>query len=384
MNYVQLGDVLSQATTVRAGTNIYPILSMTMHNGLVPQHEKFKKSVSSVDLSGYKVVARGQLVVGFPIDEGVLSFQQDFENALVSPAYGIWDIRDSENVYAPYLEQYLRSRHALGYYKAKLRGSTARRRSLPASSFTSMPVPLPSYRKQQCIMDILEKADALRAKRREAIAHLDSLGQSIFHEMFAEAGSPEVTLVEILRTGLRNGLSPSTAGQVSGEVLTLGAITGAHLDLTQKKTALFDSVFHGEQLLCPGKLLICRGNGNKSLVGRAKVVGKIEGHIGYPDTIIAGDLDVERVDPLFVQSAWGTQQVRRQIELGATTTNGTYKVNQKLLSSIRLPLPPRDLQHEFALKTRSIERLKMRHVGQLELLDNLFNSLQDRAFKGDL
>lgn len=381
MKMVPLGNFATE-TGRKAGIDTSPVYSVTKHQGFVPSEDYFRKQVFSRDLSGYKLVEAGDFAYAtIHLDEGSMGIAP--RRALISPMYTAFTI-DTERVSPRYLIRVLKAPRALQAYSNLGNGSAHRRRSIPFSRLSSFEVPLPDLNEQERIADILDKADALRTKRREAIAHLDSLGQSIFHETFAKAGSPEVTLAEILRMGLRNGLSPSTAGQVSGEVLTLGAITGAHLDLTQKKTALFDSVFHGEQLLCSGKLLICRGNGNKSLVGRAKVVGKIEGHIGYPDTIIAGDLDVERVDPLFVQSAWGTQQVRRQIELGATTTNGTYKVNQKLLSSIRLPLPPRDLQHEFALKTRSIERLKMRHVGQLELLDNLFNSLQDRAFKGDL
>jgi type I restriction enzyme S subunit len=48
---------------------------MTMHEGLVDQASKFKKRVASADTAAYKLVRRNQLVVGFPIDEGVLSFQ---------------------------------------------------------------------------------------------------------------------------------------------------------------------------------------------------------------------------------------------------------------------------------------------------------------------
>ena len=51
------------------------ILCMTMHDGIVLQSNRFKKSLASIDQSNYKVVLRGQLVVGFPIDEGVIYVQ---------------------------------------------------------------------------------------------------------------------------------------------------------------------------------------------------------------------------------------------------------------------------------------------------------------------
>jgi hypothetical protein len=55
---------------------------MTMNAGLVDQAEKFKKRVASIDIAPYKVVLRNQLVVGFPIDEGVLSFQDLYDEAI--------------------------------------------------------------------------------------------------------------------------------------------------------------------------------------------------------------------------------------------------------------------------------------------------------------
>ena len=48
---------------------------MTMHDGIVLQSNRFKKSLASIDQSNYKVVLRGQLFVGFPIDEGVIYVQ---------------------------------------------------------------------------------------------------------------------------------------------------------------------------------------------------------------------------------------------------------------------------------------------------------------------
>ena len=84
--YIQLGHLIKPAELCRADDGSFPILSMTMHDGLVDQADKFKKRVASSDTSQYKVVKRNQLVVGFPIDEGVLSFQNRYDHAIVSPA----------------------------------------------------------------------------------------------------------------------------------------------------------------------------------------------------------------------------------------------------------------------------------------------------------
>jgi type I restriction enzyme S subunit len=94
---------------------------MTMHRGLVDQSDKFKKRVASANTSSYKVVSRNQLVVGFPIDEGVLAFQNLYEKAVVSPAYDIWELVSPKKVHYAFLGRFLRSPFALSFYAAKLR-----------------------------------------------------------------------------------------------------------------------------------------------------------------------------------------------------------------------------------------------------------------------
>ena len=64
------------------------------------------------------------------------------------------------------------------------------------------PNPLPSLLEQRRIAEILDKADALRAKRRAALAQLDILTQSIFLDMFGDPatnpkGWPVVTIADI-------------------------------------------------------------------------------------------------------------------------------------------------------------------------------------------
>ncbi|MBK9210754.1 MAG: hypothetical protein IPL71_21720 [Anaerolineales bacterium] len=71
-----------------------PIMSITMHDGLIDQKDKFNKRIASKDISNYKKVYRNELVMGFPIDEGVLGFQTKYDYAAVSPAYKIWKLKN--------------------------------------------------------------------------------------------------------------------------------------------------------------------------------------------------------------------------------------------------------------------------------------------------
>lgn len=182
----KLEELIVPAKLRRAGNSVLPILSMTMQNGLVDQADKFKKRIASVDTSPYKRVLRNQLVIGFPIDEGVLSFQNLYDEAIVSPAYDIWDVKQPEIVDAEYLERVLRSPRALNFYRSKLQGTTARRRTLPDDVFLSFTINLPALEVQQNINIILNKADSLRRKCREAIRLADELLRAVFLDMYGD------------------------------------------------------------------------------------------------------------------------------------------------------------------------------------------------------
>lgn len=207
-NMVKLGTLIQPAKTVRCGSNDYPVLSMTMHDGLVFQDDRFRKTVASKDRSDYKVVKRNQLVISFPIDEGVLAAQRIVDAGIVSPAYGIWNV-DQEKILPEFLEYALRCDRALSYYKAKLRGSTARRRSLPTPTLLELTVPLPSVSEQQYVLDVLHKAKQVIDNRSEELQKLDDLIKARFVEMF---GDP-VRRMMISFLLLRNGWHPPGQAQ---------------------------------------------------------------------------------------------------------------------------------------------------------------------------
>ena len=182
---VKLGTVISQAKNIRCGEHNYPVLSMTMHDGLIFQDDKFKKVIASANRSEYKVVYRNQLVVSFPIDEGVLAAQRITDVGIVSPAYTIWDI-DQAKILPEFLEYALRCDRSINYYKAKLRGSTARRRSLPTPTLLEHTIPLPAIDAQRYILEIIHKSRNVLETRKIQLQKLDMLVRARFVEMFGD------------------------------------------------------------------------------------------------------------------------------------------------------------------------------------------------------
>ena len=181
---VEIGDLLELANQEKIGKiNEYvPIMSVTMKDGLIDQTEKFNKRIASTDISKYKKVSKNQLVIGFPIDEGVLGFQTKYDFAAVSPAYKIWDIKNS-NINIDFLELLLRSISMRDIYKKLMQGSVDRRRSIEDEIFIRIKVPIP---KKLVIQEKIVKYYKEIEMQKERIKVLENNIQNGISELWKE------------------------------------------------------------------------------------------------------------------------------------------------------------------------------------------------------
>lgn len=261
--------------------------------------------------------------------------------------------------------------------------------ALSLGKIKELPVPLPPLEEQHRIAAILNQAEVLRARRRETVAQLDQLPRSVFVETFGEPSTNPKgwkigPLEGLLAHPLRNGISPSKSGSVIAKVLTLSAITGKDFKSGAWKQATFQVEPPTNQRVSDEDFLICRGNGNLGLVGKGYFPSQSMSDTAFPDTMIAARLCVDRAVPAFIETLWNGAFVRRQIESLARTTNGTFKVNQSMLESIQLPLPPLLLQRRFAAEVDALHQMKATQLSSLAKMDQLFASLQQCVFRGQL
>ena len=382
MKSVALGELVAPAQVQRAGGGEYPVLSMTMHDGLVAQTERFKKRIASMDTSDYKVVKHGQLVVGFPINEGVLDFQLRHAAAVVSPAYGIWDLRDESVVDRGYLKRFLKSPRAIEYYVSKMKGSTARRRSLPPVEFNAMPIPLPPLPEQRRIAAILDHADALRVKRRQVLSHLDSLTHSVFHDMFGDPASnprgvPSAPIGDL--AAVVTGNSPSRADE-SNFGSSIEWIKSDNLggDVATRAAEWLSERGRAKARIAPsGSILVTCIAGSPTSIGKASVV----------DRDVAFNQQINAILPSArVNSAFLLGQLKAAPDLVRAKSTGGMKglVNKSAFQSIEVLSPPLDAQDKFASRLAAITTQAAATQRALAAGDDLFASLQSRAFRGEL
>ena len=373
---VELGSLIKPAKTIRCGDDYYPVLSMTMHDGLVFQEEKFKKEVASKNKADYKVVFKNQLVVGFPIDEGVLATQRIVDAGIVSPAYGIWDV-DQSKIHPEFLEWALRSARALDYYRAKLRGSTARRRSLPTETFLKFTLPHPSISEQMHILDIIHKLQVMLRSRQQQLAKLDELVKARFVEMFGDMllnpmAWPEVvleTLADIV-SGITKGRKVKEQTLLEVPYMAVSNVKDGYIDWTTVKTILATEQEIEQYRLFPDDVLMTEG-GDPDKVGRGAIIKEPLENCIHQNHIFRVRLDKEKILPAFFAEYLQHQKSKRYFLGCAKQTTGIASINMKQLKALPVLLPSLDLQQQFDDFARQIERVRcsiQNCLGQMETL----------------
>ena len=376
---VKLGTLIKPAKLQKCGNDDYPVLSMTMHNGLVFQSDKFKKSVASQDKSTYKVVHRNQLVIGFPIDEGVLATQRITDAGIVSPAYGIWDV-DQTKIVPEFLEYALRCNRAIDYYKAKLRGSTARRRSLPTPTLLELDVPLPDIEQQRLALTTIRHAKNALDSRQAQLTKLDELIKARFVEMFGDPVTnpfnwPTVELgqrCEIITGNTPSRAEPENYGTFI-EWIKSDNINTPSTFLTPAQEYLSEVGFQKCRFVESGSLLMTCIAGSLNCIGNVAVTNR---RVAFNQQINAITPTCDNVLYLYWLMILSKPAIHKTINMAL---KGILSKSQ--LSSIKFPFPSIECQNQFAAFVAEVDKSKVEVQKALDQTQLLFDSLMQQYFR---
>lgn len=282
-----------------------------------------------------------------------------------------------------------------GYYACRLLkkklNTMAPATTLPIvskSKFSKLEILFPSLPEQRRIAAILDKADELRAKRRAALAHLDSLAQSIFIDMF---GDPTTNTKKWEVATLASVLTEAKSGFACGENPSKGTFqirmnnvtTSGNFDFSKKRRVPGDSPNINTFLLSPGDVLFNATN-SPELVGKSAIFQDCGEPVVFSNHFLRLRTKPKALNGFYLLH-WLLFQFRRKIFMNICKQwVNQATVGRDTLLGKMIMLPPINLQEEFALRIKHVDGRKMCQQNSLFMYEELFAVLQHRAFRGEL
>jgi type I restriction enzyme S subunit len=288
-----------------------------------------------------------------------------------------------------YLAWLLLTPDMVAYASSRATGANLPR--LTPSALAEFKIPLPSLPEQRRIAAILDKADALRTKRRAALAQLDTLTQSIFLDMFGDpATNPKGWPESVLLGEVADVVSGVTIGRkLNGKAtrtvpyLAVVNVQDRHLDLSTIKTTEATEDEIQRYRLERNDLLLTEG-GDPDKLGRGSLWNEELTECIHQNHVFRVRLRTKEITPLFLSWLVGSQRGKRYFLRSAKQTTGIASINMTQLRAFPLLIPPAQRQHEFGKRVAAVDSLKTTCIASIRDVDSLFASLQHRAFGGEL
>jgi type I restriction enzyme, S subunit len=299
---------------------------------------------------------------------------------------------DQKRINADFLYAYLTFARATSNGKAV----GAIFKNLTTDQIKDLEVPDLPVAEQRRIAEVLDRAETLRTKRRAVLAQLDILTQSLFLDLFGdprtnEKGWSKCQIGSII-SDMRGGaaLEPDDFVESGFPILHKGAIKpDGGISIDPKKKTFAPLEFANANRRCQVTREFTAVT-LRDLVPSGPSIGlAVDLHNGPFDEYLLAQgayafrLDSAKAVPEYfvhLSNIPNFRHVLRQNAVGSTQIH----IRTPIYLAIPIPLPPIELQREFAHRVRAVEELKTVQRASRAELDALFASLQTRAFKGEL
>ncbi len=252
-----------------------------------------------------------------------------------------------------------------------------------------MQIRLPPLPEERRIAEVLDRAEELRAKRRAALAQLDTLTQSMFLDMFGDPamnpkGWPLVYLAEhTLKIG--SGSTP-TGGEVAYKASGISLIRSLNVRdgaFSFENLAFIDD----RQAIKLAGVVVEKDDVLLNITGAS--VARV---CRAPEAVLPARVNQHvsiirpkpSINPSFLEQLLLSPSMKtRLLEIGGSGAT-REAITKAQIEELRILSPPLTLQQEFANRVGAVEILKVSHLASLAELDTLFATLQHRGFRGEL
>lgn len=241
---------------------------------------------------------------------------------------------------------------------------------------------IPPIETQKKIISNLEKSERLKEWRTEANCLTDEFLKSVFLEMF---GDPVINpnnweILKFNKVGtLQRGKSkhrPRNAPELLGgpyPLIQTGDVANSKGYIKKYQQTYSELGFKQSKMWSIGTLCI-------TIAANIAKTGILTFEACFPDSIV-GFSPNSKVRTEYVQ--YWLSFLQKILESSAPES-AQKNINLKILSDLNIPIPPIDLQDNFVEVVNKIEKVREYQEKSKDEIDNLFNALAQKAFKGEL
>lgn len=257
---------------------------------------------------------------------------------------------------------------------------------ITGQGLSKLEIPIPPLLEQKRIATILDKADAIRRKRQQAIQLADEFLRAVFLDMFFGKDYPEMKLEE-LASKEKHSLSSGPFGSslTSAHYVDKGILVLRGLNIKKEGIVLDDvkfvSEYKAEEIkrssLKAGDVVVVAVGSS----GKARLIPD-----GFPLAVMSQNFnkispDTNLVIGKYLEFALNSQYVQSQLNKEVTDTVRTFLSLTKL-KEVHIPLPPIEIQKKFSDIFSRKKLLVKKFCSFLD--EELFESLSQKAFSGQL
>jgi len=277
--------------------------------------------------------------------------------------------------------------NSLGEMGRKVHGATMKH--ITRGKFLEVEIPLPPLPEQKRIAAILDKADAIRRKRQEALRLTDDFLRSVFLDMFGDPvtnpkGWMKRTLAKLLETPPRIGTTTPATENGRNLVVRVGEIGATEVALGRCGKVSLEQAGMERYEVKFNDILIARAIGSRSHLGKASLFQGSQETVIFDSHVMRLRSDKKLVLSEFLFEWLGSNGGKHLLVKQGGQTAVQFNINAKQINELLIPLPPLELQEDFVNIRRALLKPSQSMTAGARRAEDLFSVIQQKAFRGEL
>ncbi len=293
---------------------------------------------------------------------------------------------NNEELYSDYLFYYLKSQ----YQSIRNITGDQDRAGLNMPLIRDISIPLPLLTEQKRIATILDKADAIRHKRHQAIQLADEFLRAVFLDMFGDPvtnpnGWEVQQLGKLIEDGPSNGLYKPASEYGSGiRILRIDGFYNGVLSLQEKLKRVILTPKEVEKYRLKERSIVINRVNSREYLGKTAFIEKLDETTVFESNMMNFSVIEDVINPYFLVQQLQTPYIKNQILKLAKDAVNQSSINQQDVKSLEIIVPKLPLQRKFEQICNRYSESLFAYKRSLYESENMFASLSQKAFSGQL